>query len=61
MTTDPFSDDGIDQVKRILDEIETSRPGGTDGTVVTDRQTQQLLRALRILTDLVEQLREQAP
>ena len=63
MTTDTFSDDGIVQVKKLLNEIEGALPRtmSMDGPVVTDQQTQRLVRALRILTDQVEQLREQAP
>lgn len=63
MATDTFSDDGIVQVKRLLNEIEGALPRalGMDGPVVTDQQTQRIVRALRILTDQVEQLREQAP
>lgn len=63
MATDTFSDDGIVQVKKLLTEIEASIPRavGVDGPVVSDQQTQRVVRVLRILTDQVEQLREQSP
>lgn len=63
MATDTFSDDGIVQVKRLLDEIEEALPRavGMNGPVVMDHQTQRIVRVLRILTDQVEQLRVQAP
>lgn len=54
-----FSEDGIEQAKRLLDEIEAGLPrrmGGT-GTVIGDPQTVSLVRVLRILTDQIEQLR----
>ncbi len=58
-----ISDDGIVQVKKLLDEIEAALPRtlGTSGVIVTDQQTLRVVRVLRILTDQVEQLREQAP
>jgi len=63
MADDTFSDDGIVQVKKLLDEIDAALPRtlGTRGLIVTDHQTQRIVRVLRILTDQVEQLREQAP
>lgn len=56
---DAFDGDGLEQARRLLEEIERDLPTvqGIDGPVVTDRQTQKILRVLRILADQVEELR----
>lgn len=56
---DAFDGDGLEQARRLLREIEQELPivQSTDGPVVGDRQTQRIVRVLRILADQVEELR----
>lgn len=59
MAENPFNDDGIAQIKNLLAEVEENLPRvqGTGGIIITDQQTQRIVRTLRILTDQVEQIR----
>lgn len=51
--------ESIANAKQLIEEIDAnlSRTQGTQGVIVTDQQTQRILRVLRILTDQIEDLR----
>lgn len=59
MTSGAFDEDGIEQARALLADIERNLPrtAAASGTIVGD-QTKAMIRVLRILTDQVESLRD---
>jgi len=59
LSNNPFGAESLEQAKALIEQCQEELPRamGTEGHIVTDKQTERILRVLRILTQQIEHLR----